>query len=211
MTAAAAVRGGDSMHDTRSPWLHGRHSFSLSDRTGRTEIEGLTPGEEALWQSMIRIVKFLPRQLDSDLRRAANMTIAEYDALRRLSQAPDRQLRMGELAREVGLSASRTTRLVQTLQARGFVTKITSSTDARGSLARLTSSGSAKVTSAWPTYVESLRSRLFDHLEFSTIDQLARALAVVVGRYDSDELPPEGKSRAPREGTHQSVPMQPEP
>jgi DNA-binding MarR family transcriptional regulator len=157
------------------------------DRADRTHVERLTPGEEALWQSMIRIVKLLPRQLDSDLRRGANVTITEYDALRRLSQAPDRQLRMSKLAVAVGLSASRTTRLVETLQARGFVTKITSSTDARGGLARLTFSGSAKVASAWPTYVESLRARLFDHMEVSTIDQVARALAGVAGRFDGYE------------------------
>jgi DNA-binding MarR family transcriptional regulator len=136
---------------------------------------------------MIRIVKLLPRQLDSDLRRGANVTITEYDVLRRLSQAPDRQLRMSKLARAVGLSASRTTRLVETLQARGFVTRITSSTDARGGLASLTSAGSAKEASAWPTYVESLRARLFDHIEASTIDQITRALADVAGRYDGYE------------------------
>jgi DNA-binding MarR family transcriptional regulator len=157
------------------------------DRADRTHIERLTPGEEALWQSMIRIVKLLPRQLDSDLRRGANVTITEYDALRCLSQAPDRQLRMSKLARAVGLSASRTTRLVEKLQARGFVTRITSSTDARGALARLTSSGSAKVASAWPTYVESLRARLLDRMEASTIDQVARALAGVPGRFDGYE------------------------
>jgi DNA-binding MarR family transcriptional regulator len=153
------------------------------DRADRAPIERLTPVEEALWQSMIRVVKLLPRQLDSELRRGANVTLTEYDALRRLSQAPDRQLRMSKLASAVGLSASRTTRLVETLQARGFVTKITSSTDARGALARLTSSGSAKVASAWPTYVESLRALLFDHMEVSTIDQVASVLAGVAGRF----------------------------
>jgi hypothetical protein len=60
-------------------------------------LEPLTPGEDALWQSMILVVKLIPRQLNSDLQRAANVTITEYDALRRLSQAPDRRLRMNEL------------------------------------------------------------------------------------------------------------------
>jgi hypothetical protein len=44
------------------------------------------------------------------------------------------------------------------------------------------------VASAWPTHVESLRTRLFDHMDVSTsIDQVARALADMAGQFDGYE------------------------
>lgn len=149
------------------------------DEVSRIHAEHLTPDEEVLWHSMTRIVKLLLRQLDLDLQREASVTIAEYDVLRHLALVPDRQLRMSELARRVGLSPSRTSRLVESLQSQGFVTRVTSSSDARGGLARLTDMGGAKMTSALPTYVKSLRAHLFDRMEPLTIDMVIRALAAI--------------------------------
>jgi len=51
---------------------------------------------------------------------------------------------MSDLAKATGLSASRTTRRLDDLQPRGFVTKVASSPDARGNVARLT-------PGAWPS------------------------------------------------------------
>jgi DNA-binding MarR family transcriptional regulator len=151
------------------------------DEAGQINTARLSPGEEALWQSMTRIVKLLQRQLHGDLQRGASVTIAEYDVLRHLAQAPDRQLRMSELAKRVGLSPSRTTRLVESLQSQGFVTRVTSASDARGGLARLTGAGGAKLMSALPTYTGSLRAHLFDCMEPSTIEMVVRALGAVPG------------------------------
>jgi DNA-binding MarR family transcriptional regulator len=149
------------------------------DELSPINTERLTPDEEALWQSMTRLVKLLQRQLHVDLQRDASVTIAEYDALRHLAQASDQQLRMSELARRVGLSPSRTTRLVESLQSQGFVTRVTSASDARGGLARLTNAGEAKVMSALPTYTETLRSHLFNCMEPSTVEIVVRALGTV--------------------------------
>jgi DNA-binding MarR family transcriptional regulator len=55
---------------------------------------------------------------------------------------------VSDLAKATGLSASRTTRLVDDLQSRGFVTKVASSSGARGNVARLTPRGMAKLKSA---------------------------------------------------------------
>jgi len=149
------------------------------DEGSRIHAELLTPDEEVLWHSMTRIVKLLLRQLDLDLQRDASVTIAEYDVMRHLAPVPDRQLRMSELARRVGLSPSRTSRLVESLQSQGFVTRVTSSSDARGGLARLTDLGKAKVMSALPTYVKCLRTHLFDRIEPLTVDIVVRAFAAI--------------------------------
>jgi DNA-binding MarR family transcriptional regulator len=113
----------------------------------------------------MRLVKVLPRHLDADLMRGAGITASEYTTIMTLSESPNRELRMTELANAAGMSASRTTRLVDDLRSRGLVTKIASSSDARGNIARLTAKGMAKLKSAWPVHLESVRRRFFDHLQ----------------------------------------------
>jgi DNA-binding MarR family transcriptional regulator len=101
-------------------------------------VDPLTPSEEALWRALMRIVMTLPRLLDSDLVRTTGLTASEYTTIMCLSEAPDRELRMVDLAEANGLSPSRTTRLVDDLQSRGLVTKRASSADGRSNLAKLT-------------------------------------------------------------------------
>ena len=88
--------------------------------------EPLSPAEEALWRALMRIVKALPRNLDSDLIRGAGLTASEYSTLMHLSEAPNRELRMSDLANAAGVSASRTTRVVDDLQSRSLVKKVAS-------------------------------------------------------------------------------------
>src|ERR1017187_7520193 len=125
-------------------------------------IGPLSPAEESLWRALMRIVKALPRHLDSDLIRGCGLTASEYTTIMHLSEGPHRELRMNDLATATGLSASRMTRLVDDLQLRGLVTKTASSTDARGNVARLTPRGMAKLKSAWPVLVASVGRRFFD-------------------------------------------------
>src|SRR5579862_6971133 len=115
-----------------------------------TQITPLTPAEEALWRALMRVMKVLPRHLDNDLLRATGLSSSDYTTIMNLSEAPNRELRMADLAEATGYSASRTTRLVDDLQARGLVTKRGSTQDGRSNVARLTPQGMAKLRSAWP-------------------------------------------------------------
>src|SRR5450631_396916 len=141
--------------------------------------EPLSASEEAVWRALMRIVKVLPRHLDSDLVRGAGLTASEYTTIMHLSEAPNRELRMADLATATDLSASRMTRLVDELQSRGLVTKNASSSDARGNVARLTPRGTAKLKSAWPVHLASVRRRFFDCIEPGTVEGVAKALTEV--------------------------------
>jgi len=157
-------------------------------------VEPLSPTEEELWRAVMRIVKVLPRHLDSDLIRDASLTASDYTTIMHLSEAPNRELRMADLATATDLSASRMTRLVDDLQSRGLVTKTVSSSDARGNVARLTPRGMAKLKSAWPVHLASVRRRLFDHLDASTVEIVARALSEVATHLEDSPAEP----RVPR-------------
>src|ERR1700683_3007099 len=147
-------------------------------------IEPLSPTEEVLWRAVMRIVKVIPRHLDSDLVRGAGLTASEYTTIMHLSEAPNRELRMADLASATDLSASRMTRLVDDLQSRGLVTKTASSSDARGNVAKLTRRGTAKLKSAWPVHLASVRRRFFDCIDPVAVERVARALAEVAGQLE---------------------------
>jgi DNA-binding MarR family transcriptional regulator len=139
----------------------------------------LSANEEAVWRAVMRIVKVLPRHLDSDLVKGAGLTASEYTTIMHLSEAPNRELRMADLATATDLSASRMSRLVDDLQSRGLVTKTASSSDARGNVAKLTPRGMAKLKTAWRVHLASVRRRFFDSIDAAAVDEVASALAEV--------------------------------
>jgi len=142
------------------------------------KVAPLSATEEDFWRALMRIVLSLPRRLDSDLVKNVGITANEYTTLMCLSEAPRRELRMADLANAAALSASRMTRLVDDLQARGLVTKRTSSEDGRGNVAKLTPAGLAKLKSAWPTHLASVR-RVFNDVDPKTVATAAQALTAI--------------------------------
>src|SRR3954453_9796361 len=155
----------------------------------------LSAAEEASWRALMRIVKVIPRYLDSDLVRGAGLTASEYTTIMHLSEAPNRELRMADLASATDLSASRMTRLVDDLQARGLVTKTASSSDARGNVARLTPRGMAKLRAAWRVHLASVRRRFFDSIDPAAVEGVARALAEVAGHLEDASAEPRTRSQ----------------
>jgi DNA-binding MarR family transcriptional regulator len=150
--------------------------------------EPLTSIEETFWRALMRLTLSLPRQLNDDMVRAAGLTASEYTVIMNLSEAPNRQLRMADLANAAGLSASRTTRLVDDLQSHGLVVKRASSADGRSNLAELTSQGLTKLRSAWPAHVASVRGRVLDHIPAGSLAKTAQALEAVAAQLDGDRI-----------------------
>jgi DNA-binding MarR family transcriptional regulator len=157
---------------------------------GMATVEPLSPTDEQLWRAVMRIVKVIPRHLDSDLIRGAGLTASEYTTIMHLSEGPNRELRMADLANATDLSASRMTRLVDDLQSRGLVTKTTSSSDARVNVARLTPRGMAKLKSAWPVHLASVRRRFFDCIDAAALEGVAEALAEVAAHLEDTSTEP---------------------
>ena len=151
-------------------------------------VEPLSPSEEQMWRALMRIIKILPRYLDCDLVQSAGLTASEYTTIMHLSEASNRGLRMADLAEATGLSASRTTRLVDDLQSRGLVTKRGSPADGRSNIAKLTVQGRATLKTAWPVHLASVRRRFFDHIDASAVQGTAEALSAVAAKLEDSDL-----------------------
>jgi DNA-binding MarR family transcriptional regulator len=142
-------------------------------------IEPLNESEEFAWRALTRVIVVAPRLLDEDLQRDAQMSLSEYTVLVHLSEAPDSMLRVAQLADLAYLSGSRMTRLVDQLAREGLVEKERSEHDRRGIEVRITKKGLARLKSAYPAHLSSVRSRIIDHLDPSNLVVFGRMLAAV--------------------------------
>ncbi|MBQ0904564.1 MarR family winged helix-turn-helix transcriptional regulator [Micromonospora sp. U21] len=134
----------------------------------------LDPDEQRTWRAFLTASRALMDTLDRELQRDAGMPHAYYEILVRLSEAPDRRLRMSELAEATGSSRSRLSHAVARLEAAGWVRREECATDRRGQVALLTDAGFATLAAAAPGHVEGVRRHLFDALSPAQVDQLRR-------------------------------------
>lgn len=138
--------------------------------------------EDRLWRSLMRLNGALPRLLDDDLARGANLSLSEFAILLVLSEAGDTGRRMTDLASAGGLSPSRVTRVVADLERRGLVEKSRSESDARGNVAVVTPAGRKAFRSAYPLQVKRAREILFDHLQEADVAVMADTLSQLLSR-----------------------------
>ncbi len=143
-------------------------------------MPGLDSEEEILWRSLIEVLVRLPRMLDEQFNREAQVGMTEYSVLVALSEAPDGELRMGDLARETALSRSRISRVVDDLVRRSLVRRRKSEQDARSSLAAISPAGMAVLAAAYPGHLARVRSLVFDHVTRSEMRAMTEALSRVL-------------------------------
>lgn len=114
----------------------------------------------ASWATVVTTVGEIEATLNKWLSQRHGLGLTDYRALSLLSEAPDHELRITELATQVGLNQSSTTRLVARLEAKGLVVRDTCPDDGRGIYAVLTEDGLALVRDLTETYNERLRALL---------------------------------------------------
>jgi len=139
----------------------------------RTGGEKLTPLELGAWREFLHVHAVLTRELDEELRRSHGLPLSSYDVLVNLESAPDRQMRMSELADAVLLSRSGLTRLVERLEREGLLERADCPSDARGSLAVLTEQGMSRLAQARKTHLRGVRERFHEHFSDVELEQIA--------------------------------------
>src|SRR5579885_2404598 len=122
--------------------------------------ERLSDQHHAAWRAFLKAHATIVDKIDRDLVAAERLPLSSYDVLIELYEAPDRRLRMHELAQRVVLSRSGLTRLVDRLEAEGLLMRDRCGTDRRGAYAVITEQGIAALRKAWPIYAQGI-SRYF--------------------------------------------------
>lgn len=133
----------------------------------------------APWRAFLLAHARVVRRLDEELRAEHDLTIGEYDALLTIAQAPERRIRMRQLADEVILSKSGVTRLIDRLVDDGLVERSACLADARGAEAVLTDRGLARLRAASRTHLRGIDEHFLAILEREDLTLIERSLSTV--------------------------------
>ncbi len=147
-----------------------------------TATRWLTDEEQRTWRAFGRAARLLFAQLDRDLSRDAGMAAGAYGILVTLSEAPNRTMRMSELAEATLSSPSRISHAVERLVDVGWVQRATCPSDRRGWLAILTDSGFEALVAAAPRHIEHLRTYLFKGLSDGDVVELGRLSEAILSQ-----------------------------
>jgi DNA-binding MarR family transcriptional regulator len=118
-------------------------------------------------------------RLDAELQAAHGMTLGDYGVLVALSEAPQRRLRMSDLAAVLHLSPSGLTRRLDGLAKRAWVRRERCPSDRRGAYAVLTDEGYRRLEEAAPTHVRGVREHFVGRLSERQLATLSNALELV--------------------------------
>ncbi len=129
------------------------------------------------WIGMLETHKRLTRALDAELEAEHGLTLSGVECLGRLAAAEGRSLRLSALAVATGLSLSRISRIVDTLEGRGLVERRSAAGDARAVEAHLTTPGLDLVRKAQSSHFASVQERFFEQLSAAEIETLAAVFA----------------------------------
>lgn len=132
----------------------------------------LTGDDLETWAALATVLEWLPPALDSQLQRDAQLTHFEYGVLYALSEAPERTLRMSELADYANSTLSRLSRAATRLESRGLLRRTPDPADGRYTLAILTDLGHDKVEQATPGHVQVVHDLVLDRLTTAQRRQL---------------------------------------
>jgi DNA-binding MarR family transcriptional regulator len=130
----------------------------------------------AAWRAFLSTSHLLDRRIEEQLKSAAGLTHPQFEILAMLSEAPDRQMRMTELARGVVVSKSALTYQITQLEKAGLVRRTTCPSDDRGVLAVITDAGLRCLERVAPGHVEVVRAYLIDHLTREEVRTMTAAL-----------------------------------
>jgi DNA-binding MarR family transcriptional regulator len=150
-----------------------------------SETRWLDADEQRTWRAFLCATRRVLEGLDRQLQRDSGLSHAYYEVLVQLSEAPDRTLRMSELADRSLSSRSRLSHAVARLEEAGWIRREACPTDRRGTFATLTDEGFAVLEAAAPGHVEEVRRLLFDPLTPAQVQQLRDICDAVAERPSS--------------------------
>jgi len=120
----------------------------------------------------------LEHLLERLLRRRANLSLVQFNALRVLKVRQPEAGQASDLTRGLRVSSAHATNILQQFEGRGLVERAESGTDRRRRPVRLTEDGEAALASALPTLIQ-LEERLIGTLGAAEASALWRELRSV--------------------------------
>lgn len=142
--------------------------------------------EQSAWRSFIAVTRRFPELLNRVLQAKHGLTMTDYEILVQLSEAPERRMRMSDLAAVALLSRSRLSHQFTRMERAGLVAREECPGDRRGAYAVLTEVGWDTLVTAAPTHVESVRRYLLDAMPRAEFLHLGGVMQGVYEGFDTE-------------------------
>jgi DNA-binding MarR family transcriptional regulator len=135
------------------------------------------------WKGLLFGHATLVEVIDKEMARADLLPLDWYDALLALELSPDHKLKMSDLAEKVLLSKSGLTRLVDRLEAKGYIRREGCRADRRVAYAVITPEGLKAREESWPTYRAAIQQHFASQLTDHEAEVIGAALMRLSDRY----------------------------
>jgi DNA-binding MarR family transcriptional regulator len=139
----------------------------------------------AAWRAFLTAHALVTRRISRDLHEAGLPDLSWYDLLWSLYRQPQRRLRVNELAREVVLSPTATSRFIDRVEAAGHVRRDPDPADRRALQIAITDSGVELLRRMWPVYARGIERHFAGQLGGSV--QRVRAILERVAASAGDD------------------------
>lgn len=135
--------------------------------------ESLTEVQQQAWFGLLETHERLVRAIDEETLDRHALPLSVFETLARIAHAPDGDISIAELASQIRLSPSRTSRLVIQLERKGLVERRRNPADGRSTRAEITEKGIERLREVTPTVLTTIRRLLFDALTERQVTELA--------------------------------------
>lgn len=149
----------------------------MSEKPSKTVIRA--------WARLMKAQRLALGSIEAALKAAGLPPLAWYDVLLEVERAGRDGLRPVELERAVLLAQYNLSRLVDRLEAAGYVERQPCEADGRGQLIAITEAGRAMRARMWPVYARAIEAAVGKRLSTRQAESLDELLGLLI------ETPPE--------------------
>ena len=160
-------------------WIVHSRTINLSTFGDRINKVGVPDRATAVVAALLHADRIISDSIEKGLRAQAGLSLAQYEVLLRLSEAPQRRLRMVDISERLCVSKSGVTQLVDRLEEAGLVERQFQRSDRRLTYAKITGPGTEALRRSTPEIEHAVQEHLARHLTEDEMHGLHQALVKV--------------------------------
>ena len=164
--------------DSRMAAITARAGYMMGENVDRA----WSADHAAAWEGFLEVSRRLRRAADHLLEPIEGLSVSMLGIMGRLARVESMTLRQTDLAEAMGLSFSRVSRLIDTLEARALVQRRPCPSDARATNVTLTAAGLTLTRRAQDAVFAFVEEQFFEGLDEDEIAMLADVFTRLVGR-----------------------------
>ena len=146
-----------------------------------------TPASDA-WRNVMTAYTRVSAVLAREMEAETSISLERYAILLMLAQSDNASLRPSDLADQIGLSRSATTRLIDRIESDGLVERRACDSDRRGTFVLLTPQGQEVFKNAGRVHLRGIDEHVGSHLTDDELAELAALLGKLADRVAGEAL-----------------------